>query len=87
MKTIWKYKFDIQDDFVIEMPKNANILTVQIQHDSPCIWALVETENSIEDRHFKLFGTGHQMYYIDIKYVGTFQMRTGNLIFHLFEKL
>ena len=31
-KTIWKYNVVVEDDFVLSMPKGAQVLTVQVQH-------------------------------------------------------
>lgn len=87
MKTIYKFRIPkITDDFGIEMPFGAKILTVQTQHELPCIWAIVDTENGNEMRNFKLYGTGHPIETsLFHTYIGTFQLRGGDLVFHLFE--
>lgn len=88
MKRIFKYVFSITDDIVISMPKGAQILDVQMQHGNPCIWALVTQANPIVERVFRLAGTGHPIESSDVDkytYIGTFQMRDGALVFHLFE--
>lgn len=38
---IWKFKFPINDNVCIDMPIGAEILTVQTQNNTPCIWAIV----------------------------------------------
>jgi hypothetical protein len=89
MKKIWKYKLEITDNVVLEMPRNAEILTVQMQGETPMIWALVDTENNIEKRSFKIIGTGNPVpdlaRHLSRKYINTFQMMEGRLVFHLFE--
>ena len=87
MKTIWKFILPPIDDFLeIQMPIGAQILTVQTQQGHPCIWALVEPNNSKEHRRFRLAGTGHPMEFSEaMDYVGTFQIRQGTLVFHLFS--
>ena len=85
MKTIWKYKLEVVDNQIIPMPKDAQILTVQTQNGTPNIWALVEPGNIIENRAFVIRGTGHEFGLIDYKYIGTFQISGGQLVFHLFE--
>jgi hypothetical protein len=90
MKTIYKYPFEIKDDFVIEMTEDAEILTVQTQKELPCIWVIVNNNpDLLQITHkFKLFGTGHPMpNNFKGNYVGTFQMYNGNLVYHLFELL
>lgn len=90
MKTIWKFEIDIIDKFTLEMPNGAEIMTIQTQFEKPCIWAIVEPSNELEKRHFEIKGTGHP-FQEDAEnnrsrtYIGTFQLASGQLVFHLFE--
>ncbi|MCP4552476.1 MAG: hypothetical protein GY834_10655 [Bacteroidetes bacterium] len=88
MLVIYKYPVIPNDEICIEMPEDAQILTVDTQFGKPQIWALVNPQNPLEKRHFRMAGTGHS---IDEKqnlhHLGTFQMDEGTLIFHLFEIL
>jgi len=91
-KTIYKYELSpvLQGNHSLKLPKNAEILSVQAQNDTPCIWALVYPDNEVEERFFELFGTGHDIpcdMGIDRKFIGTFQMYGGSLVFHLFERI
>lgn len=89
-KTIWKFELEVADKQFIRMPKEAELLSVQTQNETPCLWALVNPNNATEERCFEVFGTGHTMHCdigIDRKYIGTFQMQNGGLVFHLFERL
>ncbi len=84
---IWKFPIIDPSLIVFNMPEGSKILTIQMQNDKPCIWALVNPENKLEKRGFKLFGTGQS---IDddmtkMRYINTIQMHNGNLVFHLFE--
>ena len=83
MKTIWKFELPKQGN--VEMPKGAEILTVQTQNEKPCIWALVNPDAEKEERAFVIYGTGHYFQLIDYKYIGTFQLNEGRLVFHVFE--
>jgi len=89
MKSIYKYQFPIMDDISIDMPLGAKILTCQIQHKTPKIWAIVDTDPSWVEtvRNFKLFGTGHKMpdNIDNLSYISTFLAADDNLVFHLFE--
>lgn len=92
MKTIWKFPCDIADDLTINMPLGAQILTVQMQHGVPCIWALVDDAMPKLAHKFAWRGTGHNCDTLTPrhhesapKHVGTVQMANGNLVFHLFE--
>ena len=89
-KQIWKFEIKIGSYSVIKMPKSAEILTVQPQNDKVCIWALVNPDNETESRHFETHGTGHEIHYdmgIERKYINTFQLNDGMLVFHLFERI
>jgi hypothetical protein len=83
--TIWKYPFEVTDNVSISMPGGAQILTVQAQNDTPCVWALVDPEAPKQTHHFRVYGTGHP---IDEpgQYLGTFQLYGGSLVFHVFER-
>lgn len=73
------------DKQVIEMPAEAEILSVQMQHDRPVIWALVDPKHYTEGRTLFMRGTGHSVGPEVGRFVGTFQMQGGGLVFHLFE--
>ena len=48
MLTIFKYPVPIEDHFILELPKNAKILAVQIQRGAPQLWAMVDSETEKE---------------------------------------
>jgi hypothetical protein len=87
-RVIWKYPFEVKDNFSIDMPYDAKILHVNTQYDKPCIWAELDRaqETNLRTRNFRLFGTGHERIEGDLKYIGTFQMYGGKLVFHLYEE-
>ena len=89
MKTIWKFTLSVQDKQEIEMPKDAIILTAQIQKDELQLWAAVDTDISIptEIRYIGICGTGNPIPNPNNmnKYISTFQLYNGALIFHVFE--
>lgn len=90
-KAIWKFAFDTADEVDIELPGGAEILAVQVQQGQPCLWALVDPSEPLKAVRFRIYGTGHPiptygaMDHIYGKYVGTYQMRDGHLVFHMFR--
>jgi hypothetical protein len=61
MLTIWKYplQFNLENDIaIVQMPKEAIVLKLSIQNETPTIWAKVDTEAEMEIRRFKIMGTG-----------------------------
>jgi len=86
--TIWKYELKLENLEIIEMPKGAEILAVQVQGMSPCIWALVDPSAEKEKRSFEIFGTGFEIPdNVERKFIGTFQLSPHRLVFHLFERI
>jgi len=85
MSTIYKYTLQ-PGRTVLELHRGAEVLTVQMQRDEPCMWAKVDTTQPRERRTFEVFGTGHTMPNDPrLVYVATFQMYGGSLVFHVFE--
>lgn len=84
MKTTWKFPLLIQDEQEIQMPIDAEILCVQTQGGSPCLWALVDDEVRTAARHIHIRGTGHSCRGVG-EYISTFQMYDGALVYHVFD--
>ena len=83
--TIWKYQLAMIDDQKIEMPRKARILSVQVQDDVPCLWALVDDDAPTEQRAVRIAGTGHRVSgWSAENFVGTVQLAGGTLVFHVF---
>jgi hypothetical protein len=85
MHTIWK--FPVQpSNFTLDLPIGATFLSVQVQHRSPQCWFLLDPEAPKVTRRFVLLGTGHSVPEPrKLTHRGTFQIREGQLVFHLFE--
>lgn len=84
---IYKYPIKVTDWQFVDMPKGAKILTVQMQHETPCIWAMVDPQvNPYVARKIHIYGTGHEIPdTLNLDYIGTFQMHDGYLVLHAFE--
>lgn len=87
MLTVHKYPVPLTDDFSIQMPAGAQVLSFQVQYGEMQLWALVNPSASSTPRHFRLAGTGHPIEEAvsRLRFIGTVQLRGGSLIFHLFE--
>lgn len=82
---IFKYTLDVADTQQIEMPQGAKILSCQAQNNEPQLWVLVDDSAPIEARTFTMYGTGHPIENDPGRYVGTYQLHDGALVFHVFE--
>ena len=84
--TIWKFPVEITDEFELEMPSDAKILSVQMQNGSPQLWALVDPKSERVLRTFYIVETGNPICFApsQSEFVGTFQTHGGQLVRHLF---
>jgi len=84
---IWKYTLKVTDTQSFRIPKGSKILTVQTQNDIPCIWVLVDQKEELtEVRTIGIHGTGNPIPDNPGIYIGTFQIRYGQLVFHVFDE-
>jgi hypothetical protein len=81
---VFKYPLFAIDEQHLQLPIGAQILTVQMQGDMPFLWALVDDEKATEPHRVLIRGTGHDADGVG-RYISTFQMGGGALVFHAFE--
>lgn len=87
-KVIYKYPLEVTAFQKVKMPVGGEVLTVKIQNEAPCLWALVDPKAKTENRFFEIFGIGNDIEYnmgVKRKYISTFQMENGMSVFHVFE--
>jgi hypothetical protein len=88
-RAVYKYDLSVDDRVELALPLGAEVLTVQEQHGKPRLWALVDPESETFTRRiFVYVGTGHTHpaeYFENLKYITTFQMLGGKLVWHVFE--
>lgn len=82
---IWKYPLSITDRQEVEIPQGARLLSVQMQNDQCCLWALCDGYAPPEIRRIAIYGTGTLIPDDPGKYLSTFQMHDGALVFHAFD--
>ena len=84
-------KFTLAPVITLELPKDAQVLTVRAQGEDICLWALVDPKAEKEPRKFMAFGNGHNVPephegpQITLKYRGSAHLDGGALVFHVFE--
>lgn len=85
MKTIWKFEIALEATQAIEMPRGAEIISVQFQHGVMCLWAIVDSNAAAEQRIIQVFGTGHDFKAHNRKHLAT--LVQGAFVWHVFERL
>lgn len=82
--TIWK--FTLQADTTLQLPENAEVLTVAAQRAEINLWARVDPLAPVEPRRFITIGTGHDLpAFPSDNYIGTSFIDGGRFVFHTFE--
>ena len=86
---VFKYPVSMEAEFSIDLPKGAQILKFDVQRDKPMMWALVDSDAVKQRRWFRIAGTGHPIDYPqhELRFVSTFFVAGGALVFHVFEIL
>lgn len=91
MKVIYKYELESFKYQSIKIPKDAKILTAQIQYDSIMLWAIVNPDNTELDFNFYVAPTGQpfpdDINIDDFIFINTVQIGGGSLIFHVFKEM
>lgn len=86
-RKIYKYKLG-PGVTEINLPLGSTFLDVQEQYGNPVAWFLVGTEaDGKELRNFCTVPTGGEVDIDRYKYLGTFQLSGGHLVYHLFEEI
>lgn len=84
---VYKYHLTTASETELQMPVGAQVLRVDVQHESICLWALVDPDAQNERRVFEVFGTGHEMPNQNRIFINTFLVRGGSYVFHAFERM
>lgn len=85
METIWKFPLRITDEQTLNLPASAELLSVQVQDDAPCLWVRLDPAAAVLPRRIVIHGTGHSVPPSTGRHLGTCQFRGGALVFHVFE--
>lgn len=87
-KTIYKYPLSITDEQELTLPAGSEILSAQIQHEKPCLWVLIDSDESKKDSVIiETFGTGNPIPEGQRRFIATYQLHGGGLVFHVFQRI
>ena len=82
---IYKYPFKVVPSFSLKMEAPAEILHVEAQGGTPCMWVRVYPHcGEFITRRFHLFGTGDHFNPVNLSHVATFQQPP--FVWHVFEE-
>ena len=87
-RTIWKYQLPVLEEFILEMPKGAEIIRIADQGGMLWAWAVVDTEAPLEARRFLAFKTGAAMPDSNLRYLGWAAIHIqAELALYFFEEI
>lgn len=86
-ETIWKKVLEVTNFQRIEVPVGAEFLIAREQHGDVCVWYKCDPEASLEKRGIFIYGTGHMIDPVSMRYLGSAYLANGNLVLHVFERL
>lgn len=84
-KTIWKYELVATQKQTLMIPEGAEFLYIDVQHEIPQIWMLLNPLAPQMPKTFITIGTGHPISDKLGRYLGTYMLQDGFLVFHVFE--
>lgn len=85
MKKIWKFPLSTAPTHLAVMPAGAEILHVKERDNFPCIWALVDTRQTVTERRtFHIVQTGDDIPADAGRYIGTVHLHNGTHVLHVF---
>lgn len=91
MKAIHKFILPMKEESIIEMPYKAKIIKGENQEGFVVIWAIVDLDAPMVQRHFRLYKTGQKFECWDINrlvFIGRADIHVGmDLGMHIFELL
>jgi hypothetical protein len=73
---IWKFPLKLSTVQCVDMPQGvspADVLDVQVQNGTICLWAMCDPDATLEQRDVYIHGTGHPFNPDGMEHVGTVQ--------------
>ena len=91
MKAIHKMVVPIEDQFILDLPRDSKILSLQVQYGTPVLWYECDP-NSVEyiARTFRTITTGRDIednLFNDLNYIGTYIIAEDRFVGHLYEEI
>lgn len=83
MRKIYKYELKVIPEQVVELPADFKILSVQLQGDRVCFWAIVEPEQETMWNVFNIAMTGEDFPLIESIHLATLQ--NNGIVIHIFH--
>ena len=87
MRTVWKVELVIQEIQTVMLPERYEIISLMVQHGTPCLWAIVNPEHPKYGVRILIHGTGHPISDDAGEFLGSFMLTDGGFIGHVWKGL
>jgi hypothetical protein len=81
-KTIWKFPLTVKQSQWITVPSDAKALSIDVQSGIPCLWMLLDPDESMTAREIHCVGTGQGVGASHDQFIGTVLVGAG--VWHYF---
>ena len=86
MRTILSVELRLDSTWTKFLPKGALFLSTQVVKDIPVLWFEVDSSKNHEERSFRLIPSGRAIPPQCHVYLGTIQLKNGDVILHIYEE-
>lgn len=81
---IFKYILEKEREQIIRMPLKSKIMDIQIQHDKPMMWALVDPSTEDIEVKINMYGTGWELQDEVLNHEYLASVQDGIYVWHFF---
>lgn len=83
--TVFKFDLTLETHQNIKIPRDHQILSIQTQRGKPRMWVRVNPESEPTTVALHTVCTGCPFAFDVSKFLGTYQVQSGDLVFHVFQ--
>lgn len=84
MRVIYKYPLMVGYNSV-PLPFGAEVVHIGEQHGQLQMWVEQDPSETLVNRQFNVYGTGHYIYNVNEQHLSTVQV--GDLVWHIYENI
>jgi len=83
----WKYPFTTKESFELKMPQSAKIVSVSCENTRPYISVMVDPDNLMEIRKFRIYTIKKEIPSSSETYIGSYHEFDGGLVWYVYEQI
>lgn len=87
VRKVFKYPLIVTDRQPVRIPVGHEFISLGVQDDTACLWAIVDPLQDLETIQILIHGTGHTIYETAGEFLGTFQLADGKFTGHVWKEI